>query len=775
LATEQRRSLARGRAIAWSVAALAVLFLLGFWFARDSRTVGVDSPKETQKASPQRSSNERPEFAVAPVIAARVRAIRGNVRSVDGRALVGARVCGLGRNEPCCVLARCAETDARGQFVLEELSGVDELFASAPGHISRRQLCSPSGEGDSENTLVLTPAGAEVVGTVVDATGGVVPGALVMGLESAGNEASLSATFSDASGKFFLPSAPGEVALTVRAEGYSQATQSVQAPARGITVVLAPGSSIRGIVIDEGSGAALPGIAVAAISERAAGAVVSAISDAEGEFQLSGLEGGVYQVEVRDIAHFAAAERVLVAVGQASANVTLRATRAAKLRLTARYEAGTPCTDLAVFLAGDGVARSEQAPGDSVEFSGLPPGTYQAEVHCADAQVHNETLQLGVSDLERRISVSRGSALSGRVERPSGEHVPGVEVNVSPVGTPLGRSASTCTSNAQGEFSCRGLGVGEHEARVYSGGEPASETVKVVLEPNRAATLLLKTAALGAIRVSVRTNGEDRPFKVFAAGEHALPREAALMGSDFVISSLPLGRYRMYIDSPPLDPAQGPFATLTRDGQVESVLLALPASEVIAGRVLDENGAPVVDAWVQVVPVDLDHDPTVANRRPAVSDQHGLFTVAGLAHGRYDVRAESSLGDADARGIVSGDRNVTVTVARHARLSGTVRVASGTAPAIFTIAYQREGGSYQQLSGRHGRWDLGSVQPGKYRVSASSLKARAAEEVLLRAGENRELTLQLSESSDPPESNGASEPIGASESPAPWQLSSERP
>jgi hypothetical protein len=66
-------------------------------------------------------------------------------------------------------------------------------------------------------------------------------------------------------------------------------------------------------------------------------------------------------------------------------------------------------------------------------------------------------------------------------------------------------------------------------------------------------------------------------------------------------------------------------------------------------------------------------------------------------------------------------------------------------PATFLLVYEREDGSSHQVPGQAGRWDLGSIQPGKYRVTASSLKARATEEVLLRAGEARELVLQLSE------------------------------
>ena len=741
------------RAIGWSATALGVVLLLGLWFAREPRTARHDSARPTPKAAPLVTNNEQPKLSAVPLVEPRVRAISGSVRGADGRALAGARVCGLRRDEPCCSLPHCTETDARGRFTLEDLSRSDELFTSAPGYLSRRQPCTPAGERGSENAVVLEPAGAEVVGTVVDATGGIVPGALISGGEPFADGVSPSVTLSDASGRFVLPTAPGTLMLTARAEGYSLATQTVQAPARGITFVLAPGASIRGTVVDASSGAALSGVTVVATSERGVAGPVPAVSDAAGEFQLAGLEGGVYQVEVRDAAYWAAAERVSVGVGQSSADIVLRAAHAAKLRLTALYEGGTPCTDLAVFLSGDGATRSEQAAGNTVEFPGLPPGAYKAELQCAGSVVHNEALQLGAANLERQVVVARGIAISGRVVRPSGEHVPGVEVNVSPVGAPLGRSALTCTTNAQGEFSCAGLGTGEHVARVFSGGEPASDSVTVIIEPNHAASLLLKTFAFGAIRVSVRANRDDRPFKVFAAAENGLPREATLDAGDFVFANLPLGRYRTYIDSPPRDPAQSPSATLSRDGQVERVMLSLPATEVIAGRVLDENGAPVVDAWVHVVPVDLDGDPTVASRRPAVSDQQGQFTVASLPHGRYDVHAESAIGDANARGILSGDRSVTVTVARHARLSGTVRAASGATPAMFTIAYQREGGPYQQLSGQHGRWDLGSVQPGNYRVSAMSLKARATGNVVLRAGETRELVLELSESSESSESS----------------------
>jgi hypothetical protein len=637
---------------------------------------------------------------------------------------------------------RCAETDDKGRFVLEDrLAEPCELFASAPGHTSRRQLCNPSTAGGAENTLVLEPAGAEVSGTVIDATGGTVPGGLVAVVERAGSAPSV--TMTDANGRFVLPTSPGVVELVARSDGYSQAAQTVQAPAQGVRFVLAPGATIGGTVVEAHSGVALAGVVVVATAESGLGAAWSALSDSAGEFVLSALEGGVYQVTVRDDAFWTAPERVSVVIGQASAPIELRASAASRLRLTVLHEGGIACSDLSVFLSGDGAAIHEFSASGSVEFSGLASGVYDAEVQCAGALPKTERLELGAGGLDRQIFVSAGLVLSGSVESPSGARVLGAEVNVSPVGPPR-RAAASCTTNERGKFSCSGLSEGEHVARVMVAGEPASEALSVTLGSSEAPAVVLKTFGLGTIRVSVFDDGASRPFRVFATSERGIPVEARPDAADFIFDKLPLGRYRPYIDSDDQDSRERTEVTLVREGQVERVTLSLPATQAIAGHVLDEQGAPVVDASVRVFPTDSNLS-VPSNRSLAVTDERGQFTIGELPRGRYDIRVEASIGDGQARGISSGDRNVNVTVARHAHLSGSVREPSGARPTTFLIAYEREDGFYRQLPGQGGQWDLGLVQPGKYRVTASSLKARATREVQLRPGEAQELALELSE------------------------------
>jgi hypothetical protein len=614
---------------------------------------------------------------------------------------------------------------------------------SSPSVAKVAVLRSPGTSPGLADAVVLDVAGAAISGTVVDATGGFVPGATVAVLERRERSATVAQT--DASGAFSLSARPGRVELIARADGYSQATQTVQAPAEGVTFVLAPGATIPGTVVDASSGSALAGVRVVAASESGLAAPGSANSDAAGEFQLSGLEGGVYLVSVRDEAFWAAPERVSVAVGQSSAPIVLRASRASQLRLTALHEGGAPCRDATVLLSGDGAELHEFAADGSFKFEGLAPGDYDIDVQCAGALVQTERLQLGAGAQEHEVIVSVGITLSGRVERASGERLGGAEVNVSPIGAPE-RSAASCTTDERGEFRCSGLSEGEHVARVTVGGEPASEAVSVTLGPDDAPPIILKTFGLGTIRVSLRDEGADRPFEIFATSERGIPLAATSDGSDVLFENLPLGRYRISVDSEPEDSDQSSEVTLARDGQIERVTLSLPATHSIAGRVLDEHGTPVVDAAVRVSTAALGPSgPSTAHRQLAVTDDEGQFIIAGLSRGRYDVRVESAIGDGAAHGISAGVGSVHITVVRHARLSGSVRERSGEMPATFLIVYEREDGSSHQVPGQAGRWDLGSIQPGKYRVTASSLKARATEEVLLRAGEARELVLQLSE------------------------------
>ncbi|WP_163989142.1 carboxypeptidase regulatory-like domain-containing protein [Pyxidicoccus caerfyrddinensis] len=156
------------------------------------------------------------------------------------------------------------------------------------------------------------------------------------------------------------------------------------------------------------------------------------------------------------------------------------------------------------------------------------------------------------------------------------------------------------------------------------------------------------------------------------------------------------------------------------------------ASEVLAGRVVDESGTAIAGAGVRAtkprgtsLPGAEDGSAPVAE---TLSDADGRFLLERLPPGRYDVFAEV-LGRVSATvpKVEAGRRDLTLTLTRGARLTGRVRDERGAPVASFQLELQlhrgpleREFGSTLTVVDPEGRFAVEGLAPGTYTLRVGS-------------------------------------------------------
>jgi hypothetical protein len=156
----------------------------------------------------------------------------------------------------------------------------------------------------------------------------------------------------------------------------------------------------------------------------------------------------------------------------------------------------------------------------------------------------------------------------------------------------------------------------------------------------------------------------------------------------------------------------------------------LPAADqVIAGRVVDDHGAPVADALVRAIaqttrPVPGEPEPAHAPVF-AVSGPDGRFTLAGVEPIAYEVSAEAD-DHAPARreGVTGGTRDLVLELAAGTTIAGVVETTAGDPVPAFTLLVARRIGVGRDVlierSVVHpaGRFEV-VVEPGDYELVAA--------------------------------------------------------
>ncbi len=541
-------------------------------------------------------------------------AIVGKVVRADGSPLAGARVAVNDRawDDPMFAVRSAAD----GSFRVGGLAkGEYRTWAQADdayGEASKRVHLAM---GETAEVAITTRATVSVSGRVVTADGeACAAGTVYLSRETdkVGRRGDIGAD-----GRAWVQGLdPGVYQVSAQCEGMLR-TGTPHAPVEvaehgvhGLAWTVAPGSGIRGVVVDA-AGAPVPEVEVEAFaypqSEESGTSRQPSITrtDADGAFAIGGLIPGPYRLELQSWEmsrpKLDPGPEVQVAADTV-AEVRLQLAPTAELRGRVRDTNGAPAAQVEVELSTDAASVLTADDGTYV-FPYAPAGA--TEVYAWASGVRGEskarTLEAGERATIDLTIPARTERISGRVLA-AGRPVAGARIDLKRDGwTPytsmeLLPRLSQLRTGDDGTFTLTGLASGRYEVLVerVGGGE-----VRGMIETGKPAVLHIEVPASVAGTVRVRSRGAPDEFSLSIHDQN----------SDHFLSERFTGGTRRFPEVPP-----GEYEVLvTIAGQsaksevkleagqaLTGVDLEVEPSVMLRGTLIDEAGAPIVGVEVYV-------------------------------------------------------------------------------------------------------------------------------------------------------------------------------
>ena len=639
-------------------------------------------------------------------------------------------------------------SNANGELAWQE-SGSTAVTVGAQGYLPTRVLVAP----DTER-IALQPGGHTVSGVVRDLYGGVVPGAAV-------TTGPLAYALTNDEGRYALTVPTGHWRIQAHSDDYFPSATAVQVTEDAtIDFDLLPGGAIEGVVEDE-HGAPMPNASVdyAILVPRASGysytptsASQSTRTDTSGRFRLAPLRPATYQLLARTASASTPAPL--------SVRVTLLETRDDVTLVVRAGHAvdGHVFDDQGVPFAGARVLARHQA-GNLIEtvadengayrLLGLHDGPWSFQAAAGEGDLgSNIERVIGREPDPIDLRLARGGQIDGHVTDGSGAHVtlglPPGPVSFAEVARANAVRALSTIAAEDGAFVFPSVppGVWIVHARTDDGHTGSSS---VELEPAGEAKVRVELQAPGEISGTLDNRGGDSDgVRIrLRQGERKLAATGLDAGGSFAFTRVPAGRWSLDVlhHGAAVPIAEGPAVVDVASAQTEQVHLVVEsASHTLRGRVIDVDGAPVSDAYVEVHPGERGER---GETRQAVTDADGRFALssASAATYRVDVTGPDGLGLAVATAVAS---NADLDVVLHEPASVRGRVlADGLPVRRFQVRPSGLTVLGPFFSDSDGRFVLEDIRPGDFTVSVLAPEGVGHHSLQLQDGEVAEMTLNL--------------------------------
>jgi hypothetical protein len=787
----------------WLVAVIVAIVGATWWIWRGGQVEVADASAEEQHASQSarmQGSNARHHLE-RDVRKESRGTISGKVSSSEGAPLGGAKICASTdaaeldtqtQRTPVCTTA-----DPKGHYALEGLFAVAyRVSASAPSHqpaiwadpeaprSRRHEIRLTAGATVEGVDLVLETGGVPVRGVVKDLSGGSVAGAWVQsGGADWGSAGAWSTAATDDEGQFELWVAPGKLTVRAAAEGYTGASKAGVAPGQTFEIFLTPASTLVGKVEMAGTGDPVEGARVVAAQSAFGGDRTMAFSSPDGSFRIEGIEPGRYEIRASTPELFGMSrEAIHLGLVETSEPVLIEVHPAFSVEGFVMV-AGTnePCPAGWIRLEskdGDDRAFASLEPEGKAVVRALQPGTYETHVNCEGHAAREAYDPIVITDASLRDliwEVDPGAVVRGVVVHADGTPAEDLRVNARPVlgedSRPRRVSFGGDKTQADGRFELAGLLPGKYQLDIWSGRglQLASKPEIEVGKDDEKNDLRLELQATGMLEGFVRDErGEPVGGATVAAQDdrRLWSNTTTLDDGSFRFENLTIGSVRvqaqrnwraMRAPGQSDDDVAGERVTVTAGETTRVDLVVEGRNAVIRGKVVDPDGGPVPDAFV-----DLERESDSAaktegaakrqlawgwSRQPVLTDMDGNFELDELAEGSYTLKAyRQGGGEGVLEGVATGS-DVTVTLETPGTLEGTVSMDGGPVPERFTINLtDREAGVHlaDTFFRTDGTWRLTNVPEGRYTLVAQAANGDGETQVELAAGESKaDVTIAL--------------------------------
>lgn len=697
-------------------------------------------------------------------------AVFGRVKPAVGEAVVCAEPAapagaGRRRGAPSCEL-----TDAQGNYELSVQAGTFQVVASSGG-LTANPLTVSVGDGARERAdFELSPSRAQLHGQVVNRAGEPVVGAWITVLHTPSG--GRSATVSDEEGVFEVGAPRGPVLITVRAPDHGTQSIVASSPADLGLIQLGSSGSIEGRVLSADSALPVAGAQVSATRVgQPDGSWTTVTADGDGAFFFTDLVPDRYALVADDADLTSGTVTPAVVVeGAIVREVVVEVSVGSLVTGVVRgREDGLPCPDASVAL--DGERRFEaRRDGSTLRFGRVPPGVYDVTVHCPGHRAATTPAPVRVDEQPAAFEWWVESALEvrGSVISSSGLPLGRATVEVAQLAGAGDVETITVEADAAGHYAARELAAGRYRITPHGADSlvAIAEAREIDLSSQHPSERVdFVVAAAARVTATCRSDGGSLAddLDVFAQDVATSRSQRAQPAGDgrFVFSDVPDGSYRFFaIDrrNAPI-PLHGPGGEAEIDLQAGSDV-ALPCvvhggHGRLTGRVVDDLGKPVPDAWASLQPIatgsgaeslDVTLVGAPATIRVATSAD-GTFTFDELRDDRYRLFAERA-----GRFVVKEAAVGVMTelvLPRAARLSldlsfelSSDEVVRGQAHARVTnkrTGEQRE----RVFAPKNTQVTLEGLSPGELQLEVFAGAFRSGESLDLAPGETREVALRV--------------------------------
>lgn len=632
----------------FALVALAALAIGVFVALRPDPSAEPPPGPSAEAPGPKRMAGPAAGEAPAPVVAS------GRVTDArDGKALEGALVLFTALDGVESDIPHVTRTDGSGGFRIELDPGRYAVSASAHGY-QPRSIPEVAVESDTATTvdLTLVAGGNPLTGTVSDAGGGPVEGALVRLVPQSGFATNLAeqafATLTDANGHYDLRVADGRYAARVTHEDYVRADRvfEIRGGDRTQDFSLVPAAVIEGRVVTAEGGEPVADARVQYHREASTGmpfgggsrSVVAqgrgvVRTGTDGRFRITGLRGGLIQlVAVANGYATPEAIPVPIAVAEHVDGVELRVDPARAISGTVTAAAdGAALTGIRVDARQPGVGPRGATTDERGNFriDGLVPGQYSLSA-AGDGFLPNRRgaqVAVGETDVEGvQISLDTGVAIRGRIE-PAGPADVRIELVPDESGMlfadleMLTAGGGATRAGDEGRFVLEPIRPGHYTlaARTATGGRaqlevdvPEDGLADVVLRVEDGASVAGKVVdthgePVARAMVALQPHREGVSTSMIVNGRN-LVGDASPTASDgtFRLTGLDAGTFAVSVTDEFGDPlvlgdGGGPMQIGLDDGEQATLDLLVEATDgVIRGQVVDAQGVPAPDSWVTV-------------------------------------------------------------------------------------------------------------------------------------------------------------------------------